>query len=154
MKRSAGILVYRRSRETTEVLLAHPGGPYWAKKDLGAWTIPKGEFEADEEPLIAAQREFEEEIGQKITGQFMALAPVRLPSGKIVHAFAVAANVDTSQVVSNLFEMEWPPHSGRRQSFPEVDRAAWFELSEARRHIQSGQLPLLDELADRLASEG
>ena len=154
MKQSAGILVYRRTGKNLEVFLAHPGGPYWAKKDIGAWTIPKGEFEPDEEPLDAARREFAEEIGQSVEGDFRALTPVKLPSGKIVHAYAVEAYVDTTKVESNLFEMEWPPHSGHKQSFPEVDRGAWFDLAEARRRIQPGQLPLLDELKQRLACEG
>ncbi len=150
MKKSAGILVYKHVRGAPQVLLAHPGGPYWAKKDLGAWTIPKGEFD-DEEPLDAARREFEEEIGQPIEGDFTALTPVRQPSGKIVYAFAVEADVDVSKVRSNLFEMEWPPRSGRKQSFPEVDRAMWVDMSEARRRIQPGQAPILNELLSLLA---
>ena len=150
MKRSAGILAYRRTGKALEVFLAHPGGPYWAKKDLNAWTIPKGEFELDEEPLAAARREFAEEIGQSIDGDFLALEPVKQPSGKIVHAFAVEAEIDADKVQSNLFEMEWPPRSGRIGSFPEVDRAQWFDLAEARHRIQPGQIPILDELAQRL----
>lgn len=145
MKQSAGILVFRRARGTLQVFLAHPGGPYWAKKDLGAWTIPKGEFES-EAPLDAAKREFAEEVGRSIDGNFTALTPVRQPSGKIVHAFAIESDIDASKTQSNTFEMEWPPHSGRKQSFPEIDRAAWFDLAEARRHIQPGQAPILDEL--------
>ena len=145
MKKSAGLLVYKRSGSGLRVLLAHPGGPYWAKKDLGAWTIPKGEFD-DEEPLAAARREFAEEIGQSITGDFVALTPCRQKSGKLIYAFAVEADIDPGEAKSNTFEIEWPPRSGRMQSFPEVDRGAWFDLVEARQRIQPGQVPILDEL--------
>lgn len=143
---SAGLLVYKQASGECLVFLAHPGGPFWAKRDDGAWSIPKGEFTADEEPLAAAKREFQEEIGQAIDGQFTALPPCRLPSRKIVHAFAIEGDVDANAVMSNEFELEWPPKSGRRQRFPEIDRGAWFTLAEARRKIQPGQKPLLDAL--------
>lgn len=146
-KQSAGLLLYRESRGLIEVLLVHPGGPFWARKDDGAWSIPKGEFDAGEEPLAAARREFAEETGAAIDGEFIAAAPVRLPSGKILHAWAVRADFDPAQLRSNTFSMEWPPKSGRSREFPEVDRAAWFSLDQARAKIQPGQLPLLDQLA-------
>ncbi|HEX3498019.1 MAG TPA: NUDIX domain-containing protein [Stellaceae bacterium] len=145
--RSAGILVYRRRDTGPEVFLVHPGGPFWAKKDLAAWSIPKGEFSDEENPLAAALREFTEETGQTIGGDFLALTPVKQPSRKIIHAFAVEGEVDAGSIVSNEFEMEWPPRSGRMQRFPEVDRAAWFPLAEARRRIHAGLVPILDELA-------
>jgi predicted NUDIX family NTP pyrophosphohydrolase len=139
--------MYRRRPSGIEVLLAHPGGPFWAKKDLAAWSIPKGEFGDDEDPLAAALREFAEETGQTIDGAFLPLTPVKQPSRKIVHGFAVEGEVDPDRIVSNEFELEWPPRSGRVQRFPEVDRAAWFPLAEARRRIHRGLVPLLDELA-------
>jgi len=150
-KQSAGLLVYRHGKAGVEVLLAHPGGPFWAKKDEGAWSIPKGEFLEDEQPLAAARREFAEEIGTPIEGEFLALTPLKQPSRKVIHAFAVAGDLDVARVRSNLFEMEWPPKSGKMQSFPEVDRAAWFDLEEARRRIQKGQVPILDEFEAMLA---
>jgi predicted NUDIX family NTP pyrophosphohydrolase len=158
-KQSAGLLLYRRTAGGIEVLLAHPGGPFWAKKDLGVWSIPKGEFNEDETPLAAARREFREEIGptvdravgHAIDGDFLALTPLKQPSRKIVHAFALEADLDVTHIESNSFEMEWPPHSGKRQSFPEVDRAQWFALDEARARIQRGQAPMLDELTAMLS---
>lgn len=149
-KQSAGLLLYRRRKGGLEVFLAHPGGPFWAKKDLGAWSIPKGEFVEGEQPLDAARREFAEEIGQTVNGDFIALTPVKQPSRKVVHAFALEADVDADHIRSNTFETEWPPRSGRMQSFPEVDRAAWFSLDEARERLQKGQVPILDELVARL----
>jgi len=145
--KSAGILVHRRGDAGLEVFLVHPGGPFWAKKDLAAWSIPKGEFGDDENPLAAALREFAEETGQTIEGDFRALTPVKQPSRKIVHAFAVAGEVDADKIASNEFELEWPPRSGTMQRFPEVDRAAWFPLAEARRRVHAGLVPVLDELA-------
>jgi predicted NUDIX family NTP pyrophosphohydrolase len=152
-KLSAGLLLYRRGDAGLEVLLAHPGGPFWAKKDLGAWSIPKGEFTAGEEPLAAARREFAEEIGTAIDGDFIALAPVKQPGGKIVHAFALEFDLSVQRISSNTFEMEWPPRSGKMQDFPEVDRAAWFTLDEAKRRIQKGQVALLDELVRRIPGD-
>ena len=149
--RSAGILLHRRRNGALEVLLVHPGGPFWARKDEGAWSIPKGEFDAPEPAADAARREFAEETGVTLNGEFVALAPVRQPSGKIVHAFAVAGNLDPGSIASNTFELEWPPRSGRMQSFPEIDRAAWFTLDEARRRILRGQAPFLDQLEARVA---
>jgi predicted NUDIX family NTP pyrophosphohydrolase len=144
--RSAGLLMYRRTEGTLEVFLVHPGGPFWAKRDAGAWSIPKGEFGPDEDPLTAARREFAEETGFDVAGDFKALAPVRQPGGKVVHAFAVEGDCDPSLLRSNPFLMEWPPRSGRRQEFPEVDRAAWFTIDQAHDRILKGQRPLLDQL--------
>lgn len=152
-RHSAGILPYRRRGGALEVFLVHPGGPFWAKRDAGAWSIPKGEPDAGEAPLAAAQREFAEETGLRVAGAPQPLAPVRQPGGKVVHAWAVEQDCDPAALRSNTFTMEWPPRSGRRQTFPEVDRAAWFDLPEARRRIHKGQRPLLDEL-ERLAGEG
>jgi predicted NUDIX family NTP pyrophosphohydrolase len=145
-KTSAGILLYRRSGEEVEVFLVHPGGPFWAKKDLGAWSLPKGEIEEGEDPLAAALREFTEETGFQIDGDFRPLPPRRQPSGKTILAWAVEGNCDPTELRSGLFSMEWPPRSGKQQSFPEVDRGAWFTLSEARRRIVPGQAPFLDDL--------
>jgi len=151
-KLSAGVLVYRRRDRGLEVLLVHPGGPYWAKKDDGAWSIPKGEYEPDEDPLEVALREFEEEIGKTPPDPTDAvwLGELRQPSGKIVSAWAVEGDVDVSDVHSNTFEVEWPPRSGRTQEFPEVDRAGWFGLEEARPKLLRGQLGFIDRLLERL----
>lgn len=147
-KQSAGLLMYRDSRGCLEVFLVHPGGPFWAKKDLSAWSIPKGEFTADEEPLEAARREFEEETGISVPagGTFVPLTPIRQSGGKVVSAWAVEGDCDPSQIRSNTFSVEWPPRSGKKQEFPEVDRAEWFPLEVAREKILKGQLPMLDEL--------
>jgi predicted NUDIX family NTP pyrophosphohydrolase len=144
--RSAGILVYRRRPTGLEVFLVHPGGPFWAKKDQGAWSIPKGEFGDAENPLDAARREFTEETGQTISGEFLTLTPSRQPSRKIVHAFAVEGNVDADNIVSNEFELEWPPRSGVMQRFPEIDRGAWFAIAEAKKRMHAGLVPILEEL--------
>jgi predicted NUDIX family NTP pyrophosphohydrolase len=152
MKRSAAILVYRHTQGALEVFLVHPGGPFWAKKDVGAWSIPKGEFEETEEGLAAAKREFVEEVGQSIDGDFVALSPVRQKGGKIIHTWAVEGEVDEARIKSNEFEMEWPPRSGRRARFPEVDRGQWFLVPEARRRLLSSQVPIIDELAARLGA--
>lgn len=152
-KRSAGLLVYKVEAGAVRVFLVHPGGPFWRNKDAGAWTIPKGEVAAGEESLAAARREFREETGRDIAGDFVALTPIRQAGGKIVEAWAVAADIDASNVVSNSFEMEWPPRSGRRQSFPEVDRAQWFAPDEARVRINKGQVALLDELQMRVGRD-
>lgn len=145
---SAGLLVFRR-RDELEILLAHPGGPFWAKKDEGAWSIPKGLVESGADLLTTAQREFAEETNFSlagISGTFVPLAPVKQKSGKTVHAFACEADLDLVSFASNTFEIEWPPKSGRRQSFPEVDRVAYFPLPAARIKILGYQLPLLNEL--------
>lgn len=130
-----------------EVLLVHPGGPLWMKKDEGAWSIPKGEIEAGEAPLRAAQREFEEELGAPVSGDFIPLTQIRQASGKVVHAWAIEADFDPATLKSGTFSMEWPPRSGRQQHFPEVDRAHWFTLDEARRKINKAQVALLDQLS-------
>jgi predicted NUDIX family NTP pyrophosphohydrolase len=128
------------------VLLVHPGGPLWAKKDEGAWSIPKGEIDDGEDPLAAARREFQEELGSPVSGEFVKLTPIRQASGKMVHAWAVESNFDRATFKSGTFTMEWPPRSGRRQDFPEVDRAEWFALDDARRKINKAQIALLDQL--------
>ena len=148
---SAGILLFRRRAGALEVLLAHPGGPFWTRRDEGAWTIPKGEIGEGEDAFVAARREFIEETGVDPGGQGEALAPIRLSGGKIVHAWAIEGDCDACAVHSNEFTMEWPPKSGRMASFPEVDRAEWFALAEARRRILAGQMPLLDELERRFS---
>ena len=147
---SAGILAYRRRREL-EVLLAHPGGPFWAKKDAGAWTIPKGLIEPGDDPIGAARREFKEETGLVAKGEMTELTPVRQKSGKLVHAFALDADFDLAGFASNTFEIEWPPKSGRRKSFPEIDRIAYFALPDAMTKIIAYQTPLLIELESCLA---
>lgn len=149
---SAGLLLFRGSAESVEVLLVHPGGPFWAKKDDGAWSIPKGEFDDDEEPLAAAIREFEEETGQPIAGELIPLEPIKQAGGKIVIAWAVCADFDPSRLRSNTFQMEWPPRSGLQKEFPEVDRAAWFGVTHARQKILNSQQPLLDDLIEKLAA--
>jgi predicted NUDIX family NTP pyrophosphohydrolase len=150
-KQSAGLLLYRRQDVTIEVLLVHPGGPFWAKKDVGAWSIPKGEFTDDEEPLAAAQREFAEELGTPAPkGNVIDLGTARQSSGKTVYAWAQEADFDASSPRSNLVEIEWPPKSGKTQSFPEIDKAAWFTLEVARQKLVKGQVPLLEALATQL----
>jgi predicted NUDIX family NTP pyrophosphohydrolase len=146
---SAGVLAFHCSPEL-EVLLAHPGGPFWAKKDAGAWTIPKGLVEPGDELIAAARREFTEETSLVAQGAMIELAPVVQKSGKIVHAFALEADFDISQFVSNTFALEWPPKSGRQQSFPEIDRIAYFTLPMAKQKIIAYQLPLLAELERRI----
>lgn len=152
-KQSAGILVFRRSTRGMEVFLVHPGGPFWAKRDAGAWSLPKGEYAEGEEPLRAAQREFHEETGLRIEGTFLPLGAVKQPGGKIVTAWAVEADPDPSLVQSNTFFMEWPPKSGRTQQFPEIDKAAWFSLEDARTKLLKGQIPFLDRLTDMLQKQ-
>jgi predicted NUDIX family NTP pyrophosphohydrolase len=149
-KRSAGLLLYREVTGCLEVLLVHPGGPFWAGKDEGAWTIPKGEIEGDEDPLSAAKREFEEETGFVPDGEPVALNPVRQPGAKLVYVWAMQQDLDASRLKSNTFSLEWPPKSGHHQDFPEVDRAAWFSLAEAGRRILKGQAGFLAELEDKL----
>ena len=149
-KQSAGLLLYRKQRDKLEVFLVHPGGPYWAKKDLGAWSIPKGEFD-EEEPLLAAKREFHEETGIPAPqGKYIPLKPVQQKGGKIVQAWAVAGEIDSENILSNNFEMEWPPRSRKKKSFPEVDRAAWFSVEEAQQKINPRQVRLIQELLEKL----
>ena len=145
-KTSAGIVLYRRGVDGVQVLLVHPGGPFWKNKDRGAWMIPKGEIEEDRDPLEVALREFEEETGTRPVGPLDALAPIRQKGGKLVHAWACEGDLDPEAIESNTFTMEWPPRSGRTAEFPEVDRAAWFDLEEAKEKILPSQLPLLEEL--------
>ena len=149
-KLSAGILLYRFQEGELQVLLAHPGGPFWAKKDWGSWSIPKGEFEEPEQPLEAALRELEEETGIEATGNFIELTPVKLKSGKTILAWSVAGNAEPASLKSNSFSLEWPPRSGKFQSFPEVDKIEWFTIPEAEKRINPGQIPLLHELANLL----
>ena len=144
--RSAGIVVYRKRAETIEVLLVHPGGPFWSKRDSGTWSIPKGEYSDDEDAEAAARREFTEETGWIITSDLLPLGEIRQKAGKTVTAFAAEGDFDTASLDSNRFEIEWPPKSGRIAAFPEVDRAGWFALDEAREKIIEGQRPLLDRL--------
>ena len=147
---SAGILVYRETNATLEVLLAHPGGPFWARKDAGAWTIPKGLAEPGADLLATAEREFTEETGFVAEGPFVPLAAARQTSGKIVHAFACRGDFDSTKLISNMFEIEWPPRSGQRRQFPEVDRAAWFDLATAREKLIAYQRPFLQNLEAKL----
>jgi predicted NUDIX family NTP pyrophosphohydrolase len=145
-KRSAGILMYRRGPQGLELLLVHPGGPFWAKKDLGAWSIPKGEYAPPEEPLVAAMREFEEELGTQPTGKFQPLGELTQPSRKIVSAWALEGDLDPRNLRPGMFEMEWPPKSGRITAFPEVDCAAWFSPARAREKILAGQREFIARL--------
>jgi len=149
-KRSAGLLMYRRKGGELEVFLVHPGGPFWAGKDAGAWTVPKGEYVEGEEPLDAAKREFAEETGFEAKGEFIDLGTVRQTSGKIVNAWAFEGDCDPGKLVSNTCEIEWPPRSGKQRSFPEIDRVAYFSLTTARRKILTGQRPFIEELVARL----
>ena len=151
-KNAAGLLLYRRHGELLEVFLVHPGGPFWTKKDAGAWSLPKGEIGEDEDPLQAAKREFTEETGFPIEGEFRPLKPIKQPGGKVVQAWAIEAECDPAQIRSNVFTMEWPPKSGRTQQFPEVDRAAWFTVVEARKRIIAAQINFLDQLVSVLGS--
>lgn len=146
-KQSAGLLMFRVQRGQLEVFLVHPGGPFWAKKDRTAWSIPKGEFSPDEDPLDAAQREFEEETGCRADGPFTPLAPITQRSGKRVQAWAVEGDCDPAQLRSNVFSLEWPPKSGKQQEFPEVDRAEWFSVPTALEKILPGQRDFVIELA-------
>jgi len=148
-KHSAGFLLYRIRSAALEVFLVHPGGPFWAKKDAGAWSIPKGEFEEGADPLESAKREFLEETGSAIDGKFIALTPLKR-SGKRVHAWAVEGEIDAASVRSNSFSMEWPPRSGKQQDFPEVDRGEWFTIPAAREKLMAGQRAFLDELEKEL----
>ena len=146
-KTSAGLLVYRRRNGELQVLLVHPGGPFWAKRDIGAWSIPKGEVDGAEPLLDAANREFHEETGFTVAGEFRALTPLRQPGGKTVHAWAVPGDCDPARLRSNTFSLEWPPRSGTQREFPEIGRAAWFSIDEAMRRILPGQAGFVRELA-------
>ena len=150
-KISAGLLMFRHRPAGLQVLLVHPGGPLWKKRDEGVWTIPKGEVDPGEELLVAAQREFEEETGSSLgrvaSGKFIPLSPITQKSGKIVHAWAVEGDMETASIKSNLFSMEWPPKSGKFERFPEIDRGEFFDLRMAREKIKPAQAPLLDELS-------
>jgi predicted NUDIX family NTP pyrophosphohydrolase len=147
-RRSAGILLYRRRVGQLEVLLVHPGGPVWSRRDLGAWSIPKGEYAEDEEPFAAARREFEEELGSPPpAGEATDLGEVRQKSGKLVRGWALAGDLDAETIVSNTFELEWPPRSGKKISVPEVDRAEWFGLAAARSKLNPAQVAFLDRFA-------
>jgi predicted NUDIX family NTP pyrophosphohydrolase len=152
-KRSAGLLMYRRRESGIEVFLVHPGGPFWAKKDRGAWTLPKGEYEADEDPLEAARREFQEETGFLASGNFIELGSVRQNSGKIVIAWAFEGDWDPAKLVSNTCEIEWPPRSGKRMEIPEIDRGRWYGLAEAREYIRAEQGGFLIRLEQHLANQ-
>lgn len=148
-KQSAGILLYRKTAQGLDVLLVHPGGPFWARRDLGAWSVPKGEFTEDEDVLTAAKREFAEETGMPAPdGDYQSLGQAKQPSGKIVYVFALQADFDTRKFKSNMFTMEWPPKSGQQQQFPECDKAAWFTLETAKQKIVKGQLDVLGKLTD------
>lgn len=149
-QKSAGIVLYRIQNNSIEVFLVHPGGPYWSKKDDGAWSIPKGEFDENEEPLAAAKREFQEETGINISGEFIQLNPVKQKGGKMVYAWAVEGDIDPEKIKSNSFEIEWPPRSGKMKSFPEIDKAAWFHLSEAQKKIIEAQSALIKELESKI----
>jgi predicted NUDIX family NTP pyrophosphohydrolase len=154
-RRSAGILLYRLAGQEPEVLLVHPGGPFWARKDEGAWSIPKGEYADDEDPRAAAFREFEEDLGAAPPNDpdaLLDLGEVRQRSGKVVTAYALEGDLDASAITSNTFAMEWPPRSGKTQEFPEVDRAGWFAPSEARARLVPAQAELVDRLLDRLTA--
>lgn len=150
-KQSAGLLLYRQKNGRVEVLIAHPGGPFFAKKDNGFWSIPKGLYEDDEDPFVAAKREFEEEIGWPApTGKYFELGEIKRKDGKTIKAWAVEGQVDETEVKSNTFEMEWPPKSGKVQEFPEIDRAKWFDLPTASPKLQLIQTEFLERLADHL----
>ena len=149
-KRSAGLLMYRRTGRELEVFLVHPGGPFWAAKDAGAWTVPKGEYVDGEEPLEAAKREFAEETGFAASGEFIDLGTVRQTSGKIVNAWAFEGDCEPEKLVSNFCEIEWPPRSGKKMEIPEVDRGAWFTLDGARRAILKSQQEFLNVLAAKV----
>jgi predicted NUDIX family NTP pyrophosphohydrolase len=149
---SAGVLLYRIRAGIVEVFLVHLGGPYWQKKDAGAWSIPKGELEVGDDALTAARREFYEETGSQVTGKFVPLTPLKQPSGKLVHAWAVRGEIDASFTTSNTFLMEWPPGSGTQQEFPEIDRGEWFTITTAKEKILAGQRGFLEQLLQELDS--
>ena len=147
---SAGILLFRRKNNSVEFFLVHPGGPFWQKKDVGAWTIPKGEFANNEEALEAAKREFKEETGVTLSGNFIELTPVKQKAGKLIYAWALEKDLDSSSITSNSFKIEWPPKSGRFREFPEVDKAEWFSEHQAKMKINPAQVRLVEELMQGL----
>lgn len=149
-RKSAGILLYRFQKNGVEVFLVHPGGPFWANKDEGSWSVPKGEYNDDEDALKAAQREFQEETGLSIQGNFIELGEVRQPSGKRVRVWALENDQEVENIRSNTFQLEWPPKSGKMQEFPEVDRGGWFSIPEARQKILKGQISFLDKLEEKI----
>jgi predicted NUDIX family NTP pyrophosphohydrolase len=149
-KTSAGILMYRKRRDSIEMLLVHPGGPLWAKKDLGVWSIPKGQYLSDEHPLAAARREFEEETGFPVDGEFLSLGALKQPSGKVVSVWAIEGDLDASAAHSNMMVCEWPPKSGKKREFPEVDRAEWYGVGEAKMKLVKGQVPFVSALCEQL----
>ncbi len=150
MKKSAGILAYRRAGKSNEVFLVHPGGPFWKNKDEHAWSVPKGEFTDEEISFEAAKREFQEETGFPIDGEFIELQPVKQSGGKLVYVWAVEADLNPGDIKSNTFSLEWPPRSGKTINFPEIDKAAWFPLETARQKIHKGQIPFLEQLASKV----
>jgi predicted NUDIX family NTP pyrophosphohydrolase len=150
MRKSAGILLFRKKDKFFEFFLIHPGGPFWKGKDKGAWSIPKGEFTEDESPLHAAKREFEEETGMAINGEFIELETIQQKGGKLVYAWAVEGDIDAEKIVSNSFRQEWPYKSGKWQTFPEVDKAGWFSAEEARQMINPAQAALIDDLIQKI----
>ena len=152
MKKSAGIILYRIKNSGFEVFLVHPGGPFWARKDMNSWSVPKGEFTDEEDPLVAAKREFEEETGTSVKGDFLELKPVIQKGGKQVICYACIGDIDPEAIKSNTFEMEWPPRSGKRQSFPEIDRGQWFDSAEAKIRILESQSAFIDELEKLIES--
>ena len=149
-KKSAGLLLFRVVASHLEVLLVHPGGPLWAKKDDGSWSIPKGEIAETEDPFEAAKREFKEELGSLVTGEAILLKPLRQPSGKIIYAWGVRGDFDPATMKSNTFTMEWPPKSGQKREFPEIDKAGWFPIEVAMRKIVKGQSDFIDQLKEKL----
>ena len=151
-KKSAGILMYRFCGDTLQVFLVHPGGPFWANKDRAAWSIPKGEFDDNEDPFEAAKREFKEETGIGVEGDFFDLGQVKQSGGKRIFVWAIEGDLDPTEIVSNSFEMEWPPKSKKYQRFPEVDKAAWICAGEARAKLHKGQVPLIDRLVETLGA--
>lgn len=150
---SAGLLLYRLNNDEVELFLAHPGGPYWVNRDEGAWSIPKGLFEPDESPLDAARREFKEETGFEVDGEFIPLGELKQPGGKIVHAWGLEHDVDASQIVSNTYAVEWPYKSGRWRRYPEVDRAEWFSVAEASKKILKGQVGFIKRLLEAIGRD-
>ena len=154
VKKSAGILLYRFKKNTLEFFLVHPGGPFWINKDAGSWTIPKGEYDINEEPIDAAIREFAEETGHSISGNFISLTPIMQKGGKHVEAWALENDVDATTIRSNSFTIEWPPKSGNWKSYPEIDRAEWFDINRAKEKINPAQAAFIDEIIKKLAGTG